>query len=70
MPVLDFHDAGHRDDDVEVGMTLEHLRGGGPHTCPVGGVDLDRVDIGVFRGDLLEQFRPPAPDDHGVAFVA
>jgi len=38
-----------------------------PHTRGVGGVDLDRIDIRMLGGDLLEQFGPSAPDNHGVA---
>ena len=53
MPVLDVHDAGHRDDDIEVGVARHHLLGGRPHTCGVGGIDLHRVDIGVLCGDPL-----------------
>ena len=54
MPILDLHDARHRDDDVEVRVTRQHLVGGRVHTGGVGGVDPHGMDTGMFRGDLRE----------------
>lgn len=61
MPVLDLHDAGHRDDDVEVGVARQHLAASRPHTRGVGGVDLHRVDTRVLGGDPWSSsvLRPP-----------
>ena len=70
MPVFDLHDAGHRDDHVEIGMARQHVLGGRVHAHCVGGVDLHGVDVRMRGGDLLEQFGAAASDDDGVTFVA
>jgi len=66
VPVLDTHDSGHRDEDVEAGMLREHFLRGGLDARGVGGVDLHGVDAGVLRGDLLQQFGASAADNDGV----
>ncbi|GAA3091566.1 hypothetical protein GCM10020001_003390 [Nonomuraea salmonea] len=69
-PVLDPHDAGHRDQHVQAGVPGEDLLRGGLDAGGVGGVDGDGVHAGVLGGDPLQQFGTPPAHDHGVALVA
>jgi hypothetical protein len=60
--VLWQHDAGHRDQDVEVGKPLRQLHGEVPDGDRVGDVEDDGLDTGVVR-DNLRQPVPTAPGD-------
>src|ERR1700678_2415331 len=66
MPVLDPHDAAHRDQDVEVGVPGQHVLRGGLDARGVRDVDLDGVDARVLAGDLVKEPGAAAADDDGV----
>ncbi len=69
MQILDLHDAGHRDQDVDVGWVAGHLVEGRGDRVRVGDVESDPLDA-VLRGDPVQQVLAPAADDHGVAEIA
>jgi len=67
VPVLDPHDAGHRHQDVEIRVPVQHLPRGGVDARGIRGVDLHGADAGMLGGDVLQQIGAPAADDDGVA---
>ena len=61
MDVFEFHDAGHRDQHIQLGEPGKYVGRSGGDRVGVGGVDDHPLDTGVFGGDFVKQFgAPPA----------